>query len=139
MTERTLLLVKPDATAKNLSGKILTRLEGGGYRLVAIRSVHLTETDAAGFYGAHKERPFYEALIEFITSGPVVAMVLEKENAIMDLRVFIGGATDPAEATEGSIRRDYGESIRRNAVHASDSVESAGKEIATFFTGRDLA
>lgn len=138
MIQRTVLLVKPDATAKNLSGEILARLEGGGYRLIAIRSIHLTETIATDFYGIHKGKPFFEDLMEYITSGTVVAMVLEKENAVADLRIFIGGETDPAKASEGSIRRDFGESIGRNAVHASDSPESAEREIPIFFTERDL-
>ena len=131
--ERTLLIVKPDAVKAGNAGKILAMLEGpGGFRLRALRLEHLTEESARKFYEVHRERPFYRDLVEFMTSGPCIPMVLEKENAIAGLRGFIG-ATNPAEAPEGSIRRLYGSSIQNNAVHASDSPESASVEIPHFF------
>ena len=123
---------------RNLTGEILRRLEKEGFRLKAIRSVHLMKDEAEAFYAVHRERPFYSSLVEYITSGMVVPMVLEKENAVQALRDFIG-ATDPTEARENSIRRDFGLDVQRNSVHASDAPETAGWEIAFFFDEQDLA
>ncbi len=137
MIERTLLMVKPDATGRGLAGEIVGRLEKGGFKLVAIRSLTLTRSEAESFYGVHRERPFFGDLVEYITSGMVVPMVLEKENAILDLREFIG-ATNPAEARKGSIRSDMGTDIQHNAVHSSDGPDTARREISFFFTEREL-
>ncbi|MDP6460566.1 MAG: nucleoside-diphosphate kinase [Gemmatimonadota bacterium] len=130
---RTLCIIKPDAVAAGNAGKILSMLEGeGGFRIVALRMEHLTEESARAFYAVHEERPFYADLVEFMTSGSCIPMVLERENAIFALRGFIG-ATNPTEAEEGSVRQLYGASIQNNAVHASDSPESAETEIPHFF------
>ena len=130
--ERTLLIIKPDAVGAGSAGKILAMLEEEGFRVRALRMEHLTDDSAGRFYAVHKERPFYGDLVEFMTSGPCIPMVLEKENAIQGLRDFIG-ATNPADAVEGSIRALYGSNIQNNAVHASDSAESATVEIPHFF------
>jgi nucleoside-diphosphate kinase len=130
--ERTLLIVKPDAFGAGHTGKIVTMLEAEGFRIKALRMVQLDRDSASRFYAVHKVRPFYGDLVAFMTSGPCVPMVLEKENAIDALRAFIG-ATDPAEARPGSIRRLYGTNIQNNAVHASDSAASAAQEIPHFF------
>ncbi len=137
MTERTLLMVKPDATGRGKTGEIVKRLEEGGFKLLALRSLQLGRTAAEAFYGVHRERPFFGELVEYMISGMVVPMVLEKENAILDLRDFIG-ATNPAEAKEGSIRKDIGTDIQHNAVHSSDGPETAVREIGFFFTEKDL-
>ena len=131
--ERTLLIIKPDAVAAGNAGNILAMLEGsGGFKMRAMRLEHLTQESASRFYAVHRERPFYGELVAFMTSGPCVPMVLEKENAIAALRTFIG-ATNPAEAAEGTVRKRYATNIQNNAVHASDSAESALKEIPHFF------
>jgi len=131
--ERTLLIIKPDAVKAGNAGNILAMLEGaGGFTVKALRMEQLTTESAQKFYAVHRERPFYGELVEFMTSGPCIPMVLEKENAIDGLRAFIG-ATNPAEATAGSIRALYGSNIQNNAVHASDSPESATVEIPHFF------
>jgi nucleoside-diphosphate kinase len=131
--ERTLLIIKPDAVAAGNSGHILGMLENeGGFRVVAMRMEQLSETAARKFYEVHRERPFYRDLVEFMMSGPCIPMVLERDNAVAGLRDFIG-ATDPAKARAGSIRRRYGTSIQNNAVHASDSAASAAQEIPHFF------
>jgi nucleoside-diphosphate kinase len=131
--ERTLLIVKPDAVAAGNMGKILARLEGeGGFRVVALQLVRLSEASAREFYAMHAGKGFFEDLVRFMTSGPCVPMVLAREDAIAGLREFIG-ATDPAKARSGSIRRLYGTDVQCNAVHASDSPESAAREIAHFF------
>jgi nucleoside-diphosphate kinase len=131
--ERTLLIIKPDAFRAGNAGNILAMLEGKGrFRLVAMRLVHLDEASAKRFYEVHKERPFYRDLVAFMTSGPCVPMVLERENAILGLREFIG-ATNPAQAAEGTVRKLYATDVQNNAVHASDSAESAAKEIPHFF------
>lgn len=137
MATRTLLMVKPDATERNLTGEILRRLEGGGFRIRGLRALRLRREEAESFYAVHRERPFYRDLVDYMTSGTVVPVVLEKENAVPSLRDFIG-ATNPAEAREGSIRKDFGLDIQRNAVHASDSPENARREIGFFFTEREL-
>ena len=131
--ERTLLIIKPDAVGARNAGNILAMLEGaGGFTVRALRMEHLTEESAQRFYAVHRERPFYGELVEFMTSGPCVPMVLEKENAILALREFIG-ATNPSEAAEGTIRKLFATNIQNNAVHASDSADSAAKEIPHFF------
>jgi nucleoside-diphosphate kinase len=130
--ERTLLIIKPDAVGAGHAGKILAMLEEEGFRVRALRMEHLTPESAGKFYAVHRERPFYSDLVEFMTSGPCIPMVLEKENAVKSLREFIG-ATNPAEARNGSIRALYGSNIQNNAVHASDSPESAATEIPHFF------
>jgi nucleoside-diphosphate kinase len=134
--ERTLLMVKPDATDRRLAGEILRRVEGAGFRLRAIRLLHLRREEAESFYRVHRERLFYGELVTYMTSGEVVPMVLERENAVRELRDFIG-ATNPAEARKGSIRSDLGLDLQRNAVHASDSIETAAREIAFFFAERE--
>ena len=135
--ERTLSIMKPDAVSKNIIGKIYSRFEANGLHIVASRMLRLSDTVAGGFYAEHKERPFFPALIEFMTSGPVVVQVLEGENAIAKNRELMG-ATNPAEAAEGTIRADFASSIDANAVHGSDSPESAAREIAYFFASSEL-
>ncbi|MFB0949822.1 MAG: nucleoside-diphosphate kinase [Halioglobus sp.] len=135
--ERTLSIMKPDAVGKNIIGKIYSRFEANGLHIVASRMLRLSDTVAGGFYAEHKERPFYPALIEFMTSGPVVVQVLEGEGAIAKNRELMG-ATNPAEAAEGTIRADFASSIDANAVHGSDSPESAAREIAYFFASSEL-
>ncbi|MFL0810738.1 MAG: nucleoside-diphosphate kinase [Agarilytica sp.] len=130
--ERTLSIVKPDAVSKNVIGKIYSRFEKAGLQIVAARMMRLDETKAGGFYAEHKERPFFGELVEFMTSGPVVVQVLEGENAVALNRELMG-ATNPAEADEGTIRKDFADSVGENAVHGSDSVASAEREIAYFF------
>ncbi len=137
MSQRTLLMVKPDATKKGNTGEIIKRLEGAGFKLLALRSLRLSQAEGESFYGVHRERPFFGELVEYITSGMVVPMVLEKKDAIATLRDFIG-ATNPAEAKAGSIRADLGEDIQHNAVHSSDAPETAVREIGFFFTEKDL-
>ena len=130
--ERTLTIIKPDAVAKNVAGQIIARFEQAGLRVLAARLVHLTPAQARGFYIVHKERPFYASLCAFMTQGPCLPIVLEGEGAIARLRDLMG-ATDPAEAAAGTIRRDFASSIEANAVHGSDSPESAAFEIPYFF------
>lgn len=131
-TERTLSIIKPDAVAKNVIGEILTRFEKAGLKVVEMQMKTLSKAEAEGFYAEHKERPFFADLVAFMTSGPVVVQVLEGENAIALNRELMG-ATNPKEAAEGTIRRDFAESIDANAVHGSDSAASAEREIAYFF------
>ncbi|MRI58000.1 MAG: nucleoside-diphosphate kinase [Epsilonproteobacteria bacterium] len=135
--ERTLSIIKPDAVAKNVIGKIIDRFETNGLRIAAMKKIQLTKADAAKFYEVHKERPFFKDLVEYMTSGPVVVMVLEGENAVAKNRELMG-ATDPKEAAPGTIRADFAESIEANAVHGSDSLENAKKEIAFFFAEREI-
>ncbi len=135
--ERTLSIIKPDAVAKNVIGKIIDRFESNGLRIAAIKKLKLSKEDAAKFYEVHKERPFFGELVEYMTSGPVVVMVLEGENAVAKNRELMG-ATDPKEAAPGTIRADFAESIEANAVHGSDSLENAQKEIAFFFAQREI-
>ena len=131
--ERTLSIIKPDATAApGATGEILRRFEEAGLAIVALKKIRLTETLARGFYAVHKERPFYGDLVKYMSSGPIVAMILEKDNAVEDFRKLIG-ATNPAQAEEGTIRRKYAKSIEANAVHGSDAAETAAQEIAFFF------
>ncbi|MEM8593800.1 MAG: nucleoside-diphosphate kinase [Pseudomonadota bacterium] len=135
--ERTLSIIKPDAVAKNVIGEIVSRFEKAGLRVVASKMMHLSDAQAGGFYAEHKERPFYPALVEFMTSGPVVVQVLEGEGAILKNRDLMG-ATNPAEADAGTIRADFAETIDANAVHGSDSSESAAREIGYFFSELEL-
>jgi len=130
--ERTFSIIKPDAVAKNVIGKIVSRFESNGLKIVEMKLKQLSQEEAEGFYAEHAERPFYGDLVEFMTSGPVVVQVLEGENAIA-LNRDLMGATNPQEAAEGTIRRDFAESIDANAVHGSDSPASAEREIAYFF------
>jgi len=130
--ERTFSIIKPDAVAKNVIGKIVSRFESNGLKIVEMQMKHLTQTEAEGFYAEHKGRPFFDSLMAFMTSGPVVVQVLEGENAIALNRELMG-ATNPQEAAEGTIRRDFAQSIDANAVHGSDSPASAEREIAYFF------
>jgi len=135
--ERTLSIIKPDAVAKNVIGKIYSRFESKGLKIVASKMQHLSQEKAEGFYAEHKERPFFGDLVKFMTSGPVVVQVLEGENAIATHRDLMG-ATNPKEAEEGTIRADFADSIDANAVHGSDSSESAAREISYFFAEEDL-
>ncbi|MCH8531908.1 MAG: nucleoside-diphosphate kinase [Saccharospirillum sp.] len=135
--ERTLSIIKPDAVAKNLVGAIINRFETANLSVVAAKMVHLSQEQAEGFYAEHKERPFFGALVEFMTSGPVVVQVLEGENAIAKNREIMG-ATNPAEAAAGTLRHDYANSIDANAVHGSDSSASAEREIAYFFQADEI-
>jgi len=129
---RTLLIIKPDAVERNLIGHIISRLEHSRFKIVAMRMMPLSKEEAREFYAVHKEKPFYNPLVEYMTSGPVIAMVLEKENAVQDLRTLIG-VTDPARAACGTIRHEIGQDVEKNSVHASDSDENATKEISFFF------
>ncbi|TMH26393.1 MAG: nucleoside-diphosphate kinase [Betaproteobacteria bacterium] len=130
--ERTLSIVKPDAVKKNAIGKILARFEAAGLRIVAARMMHLSREQAEGFYAVHRQRPFFRDLVQFMTSGPVLIQVLEGENAIAKNRELMG-ATDPRKAERGTIRADFADSIDANAVHGSDSPDSARMEVAYFF------
>jgi nucleoside-diphosphate kinase len=135
--ERTLSIIKPDAVEKNVIGKIIDRFESNGLRIAAMKKLQLSKQDAAEFYAVHKERPFFGELVEFMTSGPVVVMVLEGENAVAKNRELMG-ATNPKEAAPGTIRADFAESIDANAVHGSDSLENAKIEIEFFFARREI-
>src|SRR5690554_6856674 len=135
--ERTLSIIKPDAVAKNVIGQILTRFEQAGLRIVAAKMVQLSQADAEGFYAEHKERPFFNDLVAFMTSGPVVVQVLEGEGAILKNRDLMG-ATNPKEAAAGTIRADFASSIDANAVHGSDSAASAEREVAYFFNDNEI-
>jgi nucleoside-diphosphate kinase len=131
--EQTLAIIKPDAVSRGLIGKILARVEEQGFRVRALRMVQLSKHTAQAFYQVHAERPFYESLTTYMSSGPVVPMLLERENAIQSLRDLMG-ATNPQQAAPGTIRRDYGENIERNAIHGSDAAATASVEIAFFFS-----
>jgi nucleoside-diphosphate kinase len=135
--ERTLSIIKPDAVAKNLVGQIYSRFEGNGLRIVASKMLRLSDEVAGGFYAEHRERTFYPDLITFMTSGPVVVQVLEGEGAVLKNRELMG-ATNPREAAAGTIRADFASSIDANAVHGSDSPESAAREIAYFFAASEI-
>ena len=135
--ERTLSIIKPDAVGKSVIGEILTRFEKAGLNIVAAKMVHLSDKVAGGFYAEHEGRPFYNDLVAFMTSGPVVVQVLEGENAILLNRELMG-ATNPKEAAEGTIRADFAQTIDENAVHGSDSETSAAREIAYFFAESEL-
>jgi nucleoside-diphosphate kinase len=135
--EKTLSIIKPDAVAKNVIGKIVDRFESNGLRIAAMKKIQLSKSDAGKFYEVHAQRPFFGELVEFMTSGPVVVMVLEGENAVSKNRELMG-ATNPKEAEAGTIRADFAESIDANAVHGSDSLENAKIEIDFFFAGREV-
>jgi nucleoside-diphosphate kinase len=137
-TDRTLAIIKPDAVGKNRIGVILAHLEAAGFVVREMRMERLAPERAREFYAVHAERPFYESLVQFMTSGPCVPLVLEQEDAVTGLRTTIG-ATDPAQAEEGTVRRLYAESVERNAIHASDSPENAAREIEFFFPEADRA
>lgn len=135
--EQTLSIIKPDAVEKGVIGKIVDRFESNGLRVAAMKKLQLSQADAGEFYAVHKERPFFGELVEFMTSGPVVAIVLEGENAVAKNRDLMG-ATNPKEAQPGTIRADFAESIDANAVHGSDSLENANNEINFFFAQREI-
>ena len=135
--ERTFSIIKPDATRRNLTGKIIAKLEEGGLRVVASKRIRMTREQAEGFYGVHKERPFFGELVEFMMSEPVVVQVLEGENAIAKNREIMG-ATDPAKAAPGTIRAEFAESIGENSVHGSDGPDTAAQEIEFFFTKDEI-
>jgi nucleoside-diphosphate kinase len=136
--ERTLSILKPDALEKGIIGTIISRFETNGLKPIAIRLQHLSQREAEGFYAVHKDRPFFKDLVQFMTSGPVVVMCLEGENAVAKNRELMG-ATDPAKAARGTIRADFAKSIEANTVHGSDSLENAKVEIAYFFRTTELA
>jgi nucleoside-diphosphate kinase len=136
-TERTFSIIKPDATRRNLTGKIIDRLETSGLRIVASKRMWLSQKQAEGFYAVHKERPFFHDLVKFMTSGPVVVQVLEGANAVAKYREVMG-ATDPKKANPGTIRKDFAESIEANSVHGSDSPENAAIEIKFFFADTEI-
>jgi len=135
--ERTLTILKPDCVRKELIGEVTRRIQEAGFRIVAMKMTRLTKDTAGGFYAVHKERPFYDELCEFMSSGPCVPMILEKENAIEDFREFIG-ATDPNEADDGTVRADFADSVGENIIHGSDSVENGKKEAAFFFSEQEV-
>ena len=137
MTERTFSIIKPDATERNLTGKINAVIEDAGLRIVAQRRIRMTQAQAQTFYEVHKERPFYGELVDFMTSGPVVVQVLEGPNAVAKYREVMG-ATNPAQAADGTIRKLFARSVGENSVHGSDSAENAAIEIAQFFTGDQI-
>ena len=137
MKERTFSIVKPDAVGAAQTGAILARIETAGFRLVAARLRHLTRTEAEGFYHVHRERPFFASLVDFMSSGPCLTLVLERDNAVAHLREIMG-ATDPAKAAAGTIRKDFASSIEANCIHGSDAAETARFEIGYFFPGIDL-
>lgn len=133
-TQKTLAIIKPDAVSKNLIGAIIAHLEAAGFVVTALRMERLSDERAREFYAIHSERPFFESLISFMTSGPCVPMILEREDAVDAMRTTIG-STNPEEAEEGTVRRLYAESVERNAIHASDSVSNAEREMGFFFSG----
>ena len=135
--EKTLVIIKPDAVSKNLIGEIICRFERNGLRVAALKKIKMSKDEAKGFYIVHKDRPFYDSLTDFMSEGPIVVMVLEGENAIQKVRKIMG-ATNPAQAEEGTIRKDFAENIERNAVHGSDSAQSAAYEIPYFFSTLEI-
>ncbi|HYA18562.1 MAG TPA: nucleoside-diphosphate kinase [Bryobacteraceae bacterium] len=136
--QKTFSIIKPDAVSTGKAGKILSHLEANGFRIVALRMVKLSLAQAEGFYAVHRERPFFRSLVTFMTEGPVIVMALEREDAVKKLREVMG-ATNPANAAEGTIRKLYAESIERNAIHGSDAPETAAQELAYFFNGIELS
>jgi nucleoside-diphosphate kinase len=137
MSNRTFTIIKPDSVRKGNFGKIVTRLEGEGFRVLGLKKVGLSQKQAESFYGIHRERPFFKHLVTYMTSGPVYVAALERRDAVAHLRKVMG-ATDPAKADAGTIRKDFGESIEQNAIHGSDSDENAKIEIAFFFSESEL-
>lgn len=136
--QRTLSIIKPDAVAKNVIGEIYSRFEGAGFKIIAAKMKHLSTADAQGFYAVHKDRPFFDDLVAFMTSGPVIVQVLEGDDGVVNKHRDIMGATNPAEAVAGTIRADFASSIDQNAVHGSDSLENAAIEINYFFSDNEL-
>ena len=137
MTQRTLSIIKPDAVSKGAAGAILSKIEQAGFKVLAAKLIHMSFDDAAGFYAVHRERPFFKSLCTFMTQGPCIPMVLEAENAIQKWRDLMG-ATDPAKAAAGTIRKEFASSIEANAVHGSDGPETAAFEIAYFFSALEI-
>jgi nucleoside-diphosphate kinase len=137
MTERTLAIIKPDAVERQVVGQIIQRIEQSGFQIRAIKRVHLSTRDAEGFYAVHRERPFFGSLTAFMSSGPAIVMVLEASDAIKKWRMLMG-ATDPAKADSGTLRKEFAQSIERNATHGSDAPETAAYEIGYFFAGIEL-
>jgi nucleoside-diphosphate kinase len=135
--QRTLAIVKPDAVSQKSTGEVIKRLESAGFRIVGLKMVNLSPTKAGAFYAVHRERPFYQSLVQFMSSGPCVPIVLEGENVIERLRTLMG-ATDPAKAAEGTIRKDLASNVERNVIHGSDSEASAATEIPFFFSQYEL-
>jgi nucleoside-diphosphate kinase len=135
--ERTFSIIKPDATKRNITGKIITKFEDAGLRVVASKRIHMTRAQAEGFYAVHKDRPFFGELVEFMISGPVVVQVLEGENAVIKNREIMG-ATNPENAAEGTIRKDFAMSVGENSVHGSDAPETAAQEIRFFFNDDEI-
>ncbi len=135
--EKSLFIIKPDAVSKNLVGPIISSVESAGFRITAIKMLRLSREEASEFYAVHRGKPFYDGLLDFISSGRIVVAVLEREDGVRGLREIIG-ATDPAEAAEGTIRKAFAEDVQRNAVHASDSRKNALKEVAFFFSQREI-
>jgi nucleoside-diphosphate kinase len=137
MTQRTLAIVKPDAVAKGAAGRIIAKIEQGGFKILAAKLIHMSFEDAGGFYAVHRERPFFKSLCTFMTQGPCIPMVLEGDNAIQRWRDLMG-ATDPAKAAAGTIRKEFASSIEANAVHGSDAPETAATEISYFFSALEI-
>ena len=137
MTERTLAIIKPDAVERKLAGPIIQRIEAEGFTIRAMRQVHLSRREAEGFYAVHKERPFFASLTDFMSSGPAIVLVLEAPDAIKKWRTLMG-ATDPAKADDGTLRKQHAQSIERNATHGSDAPETAAFELGYFFRGMEL-
>ena len=137
MVQRTLAIIKPDAVQRRLAGRILSRIEEQGFQIRAMRRVHLSRPEAEGFYAVHRERPFFGSLTGFMSSGPAIVMVLEADDAIRKWRALMG-ATDPGKADAGTLRKEFAESIERNATHGSDAPETAAYEIGYFFSGVEL-
>mgnify|MGYP003345168744 FL=1 len=135
--ERTFAMIKPDAVSRGISGQIISMIEENGFRIVAMKKHHITVAEAEGFYGVHRERPFFGSLVKFMTEGPSILLVLEKENAIAAWRELMG-ATNPANAAEGTVRKRFAESIERNCSHGSDAPETAAFELGYFFRGMEL-
>ena len=138
MSNRTFTIIKPDSVRKGNFGKIISRIENEGFRILGLRKIALARAQAEQFYAVHRERPFYGSLVEYMTSGPVYVAALQRDNAVAELRKLMG-ATDPAKADAGTIRKEFGESIEQNAIHGSDSDENAAIEIAFFFAQCDLS
>lgn len=137
MSNRTFTIIKPDSVRKGNFGKIISRIESEGFRVLGVKKIELSQRQAQAFYAVHKERPFYGSLVEYMTSGPVYVAALERDNAVPELRKLMG-ATDPTKADAGTIRKEFGESIEQNAIHGSDSDENANIEIAFFFAESEL-
>jgi len=137
MTERTLAIIKPDAVERHLAGKIVQRIEDSGFQIRAMRLVRMSKRDAEGFYAVHRDRPFFKSLTEFMSSGPAIVMALEAPDAIKKWRTLMG-ATDPAKADPGTLRKEFAQSIERNATHGSDAPDTAAYEIGYFFAGIEL-